>query len=102
MRTGTPGCDHRCHPINLNVTFIIFYKPQIQSFNYLFLVLQTRHLRYFLASAHLVASLVHNYGIYTNNMCISFYFIMYNYSPDMPESETTFAITPGGISDAKD
>ena len=24
------------------------------------------------------------------------------HSPDMPESEATFAITPGGISDAKD
>lgn len=25
-----------------------------------------------------------------------------SHSPDMPESEATFAITPGGISDAKD
>lgn len=30
--------------------------------------------------------------------CITFLF----YSPDMPENEATFAITAGGIADAKD
>ena len=28
--------------------------------------------------------------------------IICNFSPDMPENEATFAITPGGINDAKE
>lgn len=35
-------------------------------------------------------------------LCVCVCYFNYHFSPDMPENEATFAITPGGINDAKE